>query len=126
MRLNENVKKDLLKRIKQLEDIIESENIFESVQNLDGFNMLNNDELVVISKGMDKTDYRKYNQPRWMDLKSIVENVIKIKKLYAGWVLKNVSQAGQYDCMPPQNFYSYKYKTPEGNYFNCGGIERIE
>ena len=122
----ENRKKELSKEIKKLEDIIESENAFESVQNVEGFDTLLKSELVVISNGMDKTDYRKHgNYPRWYDLERLVKEVIYFKKLYPGWILDHLARGGQYDTLPPQTFYRYTYKTPHGHYMNIGGIERL-
>jgi hypothetical protein len=59
--LCENTKIILLKEIKKLEEIIETENIFKSlVQGVEGFDTLTEAELNVISKGMDKSDYRDF------------------------------------------------------------------
>ncbi len=122
----ENRKKELSKEIKKLEDVIESENVFESVQNIEGFDTLLQEELVAISNGMDKTDYRKNgNYPRWYDLERLVKEVIAFKKLYPGWILESLTRGGQYDTLPPQTFYRYTYKTPHGHYMSMGGIERI-
>jgi hypothetical protein len=98
-----------------LEDIIESENVFESVQTVEGFDTLLKSELVVISNGMDKTDYRKHgNYPRWYDLERLVKEVIYFKKLYPGWILDHLARGGQYDTLPPQTFYRYTYKSQHG------------
>jgi hypothetical protein len=122
----ENRKKELSKEIKRLEDIIETENVFESVENIEGFDTLLQEELVSISNGMDKTDYRKNgNYPRWYDLERLVKELIAFKKMYPGWVLDRLASGGQYDTMPPQTFYRYTYKTPHGHYMTMGGIERI-
>ena len=121
-----NKKKDLLKLIKELEDKIVAENIFINVSCVEGFGILTQPELVAISTGIDKTDYREYGDyPRWIDLERIVKDVINIKKKYPLWKLESVKKSGQYDTMPPQNFYKYTYETEEGNYFTCGGVEII-
>ena len=84
------------------------------------------EELVAISNGMDKTDYRKHdNYPRWYDLEKLVKEVIAFKKLYSGWILESLTRGGHYDTLPPQTFYRYTYKTPQGHYMSMGGIERI-
>jgi hypothetical protein len=122
----ENRKKELSKEIKKLEDVIESENVFESVQNIEGFDTLLQEELVAISNGMDKTDYRKHgNYPRWYDLERLVKEVIAFKKLYPGWILESLTRGGQYDTLPPQTFYRYTYKTPQGHYMSMGGIQHV-
>ena len=120
----ENKKKELSKEIKKLEEIIETENVFESVQGVEGFDTLLQEELVAISNGMDKRDYRKHgNYPRWYDLERLVNEVIAFKKLYPGWILERLGLGGQYDTLPPQTFYRYTYKTPQGHYMSFGGVE---
>lgn len=119
-------KKQLSQEIKKLEDIIESVNIFDSVRVLDGFDTLIQEELTIISQGMDKTDYRKHgNYPRWYDLERLVKEIIEFKKLYPGWILERLSRGGQYDTLPPQTFYRFTYKTPQGHFMTIGGIECV-
>jgi hypothetical protein len=134
IRLCESRKNDLLKEIKKLEEIVESENVFETVKYVEGFDTLLQEELVAISNGMDKTDYSKMDLvrarskesiPRWIDLERIVKSVIEFKKLYPGWILDSVARGGQYDTLPPQIFYKYTYKSPHGHYMTMGGIELI-
>jgi hypothetical protein len=126
IRLCDSRRKDLSQQIKNLERIIDTENVFESVQGVEGFDTLLQEELVAISNGMDKTDYRKHgNYPRWHDLERLVKEVIAFKKLYPGWILESLARGGQYDTLPPQTFYKYTYKTPQGHYMSHGGIEVI-
>lgn len=118
---------ELSKEIKKLEHIIESENVFESVENIEGFDTLLKSELVAISDGMVKTDYRKHgNYPRWYDLERLVKEVINFKKLYQCWVLKSLARDGQCDTLPPQTFYVYKYKSPHGHYITHRELEHIK
>ena len=124
MNFCESRKKELSKEIKKLAEIIEAENVFESVENIEGFDTLLQSELVAISNGMDKTDYRKHgNYPRWYDLERLVKEVIGFKKLYPGWILENLSSGFKYDTLPPQTSYGYTYKTPHGHYMKMCGIE---
>lgn len=132
--LCENRKRELSKEIKKLEQIIEAENVFESVQGTEGFETLLKSELVAISNGMDKTDYSKMDLvkarskepvPRWYDLERLVKEVIAFKKLYPGWILEYLAQSGAYDTLPPETFYKYTYKSPHGHYMSMGGIEHI-
>jgi hypothetical protein len=117
-------KKTLTKEIKKLEEILEAENVFDTVQETEGFGSLLQEELVAISKGMNKTDYRKDgNYPRWYDLERLVKEIIEFKKLYPGWVLVSLESGGQDDCLPPETFYRYKYKAPLGHYMTMGGFE---
>jgi hypothetical protein len=134
MNLSVSRKKELSKEIKKLEEIVEAENVFESVQGVEGFETLLQEELVAISNGMNKTDYSKMDLviarskesiPRWIDLEKLVKEVIAFKKLYPGWILESLIRGGQYDTLPPQTFYKYTYKSPHGHYMSMGGIERI-
>ncbi len=123
--LCENKKKDLSKEIKKLEDIIEAEDIYTNVLWIEGFETLSQHELVAITNGMNKTDYREYGSryPRWLDLERIVKEVIEFKKLYSGWILERLASGGQQDSLPPYTFYRYTYKTPQGHFMSFGGIE---
>lgn len=125
----ENKKKDLIKQIKNLEDIIESEDIYANVLWIDGFETLTQPELVAISTGMDKTNYRDMAQvktmgneviPRWIDLERLINAVVDVKKQYPGWVLESVQCSGHYDTLPPRNIYKFTYKTPQGHYMSYG------
>ena len=115
-----NRKKEISINISDLEKIIESSTIFDSVNTIDGFETLLKGELLAISNGMDKTDYRKYgaNFPRWFDLERIVKDVIKCKTQYPGWILETISKKGQLDTLPPQSYYKFTYKTPQGDYMS--------
>jgi len=107
-----NVKKDLLNEI------------FESVQNIEGFDTLLETELLAISKGMDRTDYSTYgNFPRWCDLERLVTDVINFKKMYPGWILEYLEPGGR--ICPPRTSYKFQYKTPQGHYMSTGGFERV-
>ena len=115
-----NKKRKLIKELKELETIIESENMFDSVQNVEGFNILLPEELRIISDGMDRTDYRNMplltgkNIARWYDLERLVKEVIGVKNAHPGWILKMLRPCGQYDTLPQKTFYQMSYETPEG------------
>ena len=115
------------REIKELDRIIETENVFNSVHDIDGFDILDTNELIAISNGMDRTDYTKYGStiPRWIDLEKLVKEVIKFKKHYEGFVLDKIVKNGQVDTLPPENIYRFTYKTPYGHYLSCGGVELI-
>ena len=126
-RLCESRKSDIKKQIKQLEYLVETENVFETVKDTEGFETLLPSELVAISNGMDKTDYRQYGKyPRWFDLERLVKEVIEFKKHYPGWVLDCIIKSGQYDTLPPQSFYKFTYNTPHGHYMSYRGIEILQ
>ena len=134
MRLCESAKKNLSKELKRLEDIIESENILANVLWIEGVETLSQQELVSISTGMDQTDYRKMDLinatsntelPRWIDLERLVKEVIEFKKQYPGWILERIQKSGQHDTFPPQTFYKFTYKSPQGHFMSYGGIELL-
>ena len=125
-----NIDKDLaiiLKETKRREDIEEAKNIInEDIRNIEGFTLLSEDELSIITKGMDRTDYRKHGQyPRFLDLERICKEVIAMKKRYPKWSLINLERGGKYDTLPPKTFYKYEYKDEEGYCFDIGGIKLI-
>ena len=122
-----NRKHEISINISDLEKIIESSTIFDSVNTIDGFETLLKGELLAISNGMDRTDYRKYgaNYPRWFDLERIVKDVIKCKTQYPGWILETISKKGQLYTLPPQSCYKFTYKTPQGDNMSCDGIEMV-
>ena len=125
-----NIDKDLaiiLKETKRREDIEEAKNIInEDIKNIEGFALLSEDELSIITRKMERTDYRKHgNYPRYLDLERICNEVIAMKKHYPKWSLINLERGGQYDTLPPHTFYKYGYKDEEGCYFDIGGIKVI-
>lgn len=124
------IDKDLKIIVKELtlrKDIKESKKIInEEIKTIEGFKLLSEDELSIITTKMDKTDYRKHgNYPRYLDLERICEEVINMKKKYPKWTLSYLSRAGQYDTLPPHTFYKYEYKDEYGDHFNLGGIKPL-
>lgn len=124
------VDKDLkliTKEIKRREEIEEAKNIITTdISSIEGFESLSEDELSIITKNMDKTDYRKNGSyPRFNDLEKICKAVINMKKRYPTWILTNLAAGGQLDTFPPQIFYKYEYKDENDCYFNLGGIQVV-
>lgn len=116
--------KNISVEVKRRQDIEEAKNISENIKKMEGFELLSEDELSIISSKMDKTDYRKYgNYPRYLDLERICGEVINMKKKYPKWTLSELSRRGQYDTLPPTTFYKYEYKDEYGCHFNLGGIK---
>ncbi len=124
-RLCESRKRDIKKEIKKLEDLVEQENVFETVKDVEGFETLSSSELNAISNGMDKTDYTMFGKyPRWIDLERLVKHVIQFKKLYPGWILDRVIKLDQAETLlKSPTFYKFTYNTPLGHYMSSGGIE---
>lgn len=113
--------------LKHREEIKESKSMLNpEISAIEGFELLSEDELSIITTNMDRTDYRKHgNYPRFYDFERICKEVINKKKKYPRWTLSSLSRGGQYDTLPPQIFYKYEYKDEDGCYFNIGGIKLI-
>jgi hypothetical protein len=100
----------ILREFKRREDIAETKTMIgEKEKNIDGFNLLSEDELSVIAKNMNKTDYRKYGAPRWLDLENIIKTVVEMKNSYPKFTLTNLDIGGQIDTLPPKTFYRYEF-----------------
>ena len=113
---------EISRKIKELKTIVETENMFESVENIEGYNTLSQSELFAISRGMDKTDYRNDSRvtQRFIDLERLVREVIEFKKKIPDWILREISVSFQYDTLPPKTFYKFTYLTPEGHHMSYG------
>ena len=74
--------KQILNEFKRREDIEESKSILNpEISEIEGFELLREDELSIITKKMDRTDYRKHGVPiRFYDFKRICIEVINMKK----------------------------------------------
>lgn len=123
-----DIEKDLkiiINEIKRRKEIEEAKNIIGTdISSIEGFELLSEDELSVITTNMDRTDYRKHGVPiRFYDLERICKEVINIKKKYPKWTLTSLARGGQYDTLPPHTFYRYEYKDEYGCHFNLGGIQ---
>lgn len=118
-----NKLKEALQEIKRRESIEEIKIINdERIKYIEGFDLLKECELSLIIKNMDKNDYREYGATRWMDLPRLIREVSTIKKQYPNWELTNLIKTGQYDTMPPNNFYKFEFKDSNDNYFTIGRI----
>jgi hypothetical protein len=93
---------------------------------LDGFSLLSELELTIISTKMCRQDYRSYGCPRWRDVVSICNTVITMKKKYPTWKLVNMFNIGNSDTTPPKTFYKYEYVDDDGCHFNVGGMNILK
>jgi len=91
---------------------------------IEGFELLGEDELSIIIKKMDRTDYG-YRYPRFRDFERICKETIKMKQRYPKWTLTNLSNGGQQDSIPPYTHYRYEYKDEYGIHFDIGGLKFI-
>ncbi len=100
--------------IENLNGIIDAD-----TKKIDGFELLSEDELSIITKNMDKTDYRSWENPkRFNDLDRICEEVIVAKRRYPKWKLTNLCIGMQEECYPPRTLYNYQYTDEFGSIFN--------
>ena len=83
--------------------------IGEKEKNINGVDLLSEEELSIIAKNMNKTDYRKYGATRWLDLENIIKTVVEMKNRYPKFTLTNLNIGGQIDSVPPQTFYRYEF-----------------
>lgn len=94
------------------------------ISSIEGFELLGEDELSIITKKMNRTDHGKYGfRPRLRDLERICKEVIGMKQRYPKWKLTNVSRGGQIDTLPPHTHYRYEYKDECGIHFDIGGLK---
>jgi hypothetical protein len=122
--LNSNVLRENNDRMIEIQNILVTENMFneKTMSIFPDFHLLGANELKVIIKGLDKTDYTSYGKPRIIDLERVVKCILRIKKLYPTWNLHLLQKTGQQDSLPPGNIYEYTFITPEGYHFMYGGI----
>ena len=120
--------KEIVKETTRRKNLEETNHIItEDIRSIAGFDTLSENELLIISTKMDRTDYRKYGEyPRWLDLRKIVETVIDMKQRYPKWILSNLSRGGQLDTLPPETFYTYEFKDEANMYAKIGGIQIIK
>ena len=103
--------KRILQEFKRREYIEDSKTMIgEKEKNINGIDLLSEEELSIIAKNMNKTDYRKHGKyPRWLDLEKIIKTVVEMKKRYPKFTLTNLDIGGQIDSLPPQTFYRYEF-----------------
>lgn len=114
----DDIMKHILNEIKRHETIYDAKYmIYEYIKSIENINLLNGDEILLITNKMDRTDYRKYGDyPRWIDLTKICKEVIIIKKRYPEWLLMDLEKSRQTTTIPPETFYYYKFKDEFGDY----------
>lgn len=113
IQLNESKHKELTKKINHHQDVINYQNMFLSISP-EILQLFLEDELIEITKGMDKIDYTKFGDyPRWIDLDKIIQQAVEVKQKYPEWKLTKVNKVGHIDSLPPKTFYEYSYETPE-------------
>ena len=124
IRNNHDEMRHVLREINRHKEIEESKNIIgEFERNIEGFGLLSEKEVAVITTKMDRTDYRAYGDyPRWIDLERIIKEVIEIKKYYAEWKLSKISKRSKSDTVPPETLYIYEFTDINGYLINIGSF----
>ena len=125
LRLFWNKLSEVCRELEQITTEIENRELIEGVANIEGFDLLSDEEIKLIISKMDKTDYRKHGDyPRYIDLERICKDVIHTKKLdpqHPAWTLTNVEICEKKeDTIPPRTTYKYVYTrimyTPDIKY----------
>jgi chromosome segregation ATPase len=103
--LNERIIEKISKRIRELNNFIET-NDKVLISNINDYKIISNDEFGIIVSGIKNR----------ADLNRVEKEAIEFKKLYPGWKLVNVTCSG-YSPEPELNpIYKFKYRTPTGHY----------
>ena len=94
----------------KFEDFINSDDIKEYKSNNKEFDSLFSvDELQIIFNVMDKTDYTQMARDRWLDLKSILNQILETKLVHKNASLTKMTLSRIHETWPPQNKYIYNY-----------------
>jgi hypothetical protein len=94
----------------KFEDFINSDDIIEYKSNNKEFDTLFSvDELQIIFNAIDKTDFSQMAVPRWLDLKPILDQIVKTKDVHANASLTKLTLSCIHETWPPQNKYYYYY-----------------
>jgi hypothetical protein len=97
-RIEESIAKYMLENNKYI--------VIENIKSIQGFDILNNSELIEITKIMDAKTIPEFS--------SIVTNIIEIKQKYNDWTLTNVSRVFNGKL---EKTYCYTYTTASGDIF---------
>ena len=113
--------------LQRRENIEHNVHIFDDCRTeLDGFSLLSELELTIISTKMCRQDYRSYGCPRWRDVVSICKTVIDMKQKYPNWKLANMFIVGHSGTTPPITFYKYEYVDADDCHFDVGGMNILK
>jgi hypothetical protein len=109
--------KEKLLQTYQIKNI--SKLIYQHIQKISNHELLSTDDIFKISKAIDKTDYTAFGcYPRFIDLETVVEYLIKVKQAYPLWTITNIRKSFKIETNPPKNLYGYEFTTPEGLVFS--------
>lgn len=110
------------KNIELLKKHMHDLEMFDTVKFLPQFELLTPSDMILVSKAIDKTDYRPYGvKQRYLDLYEIVRNVLRVKKQNPLWKLvdfKKIEFASTIAMLPPKNSYTVTYVTEHGIYMS--------
>ena len=87
-------------------------NTNQILEKIPEYELISQDELIKIINATDDTDEYLHNLPIY-DLENMFLSVIKIKKLFPSFKLKNVKNVGR-NMFYSKTIYEYTYSTPDG------------
>jgi chromosome segregation ATPase len=85
--------------------------------------LVNNDELNIIINDIDKNDYTASGKDRIMDLRNVIDEIIKTKIKYDNCSLITFKKTFKIDTYPPKNIYRYEYRLDDGLILIKPGVE---
>ena len=91
--------------------------IDNDIKYLKGFELLSDNDLAIIVKRMDRTDYRDVdNYPRFIELKNMCKNVIAIKSNYPNSSLVDIveDRTKFEELYPAKKFHIYNFQDEKG------------
>ena len=93
------------------QDFLNSQELLEIKEKyLDFDKFIGLNELEIIFKGIDKTDFSSLGVARWKDLEEIINNIYNNKSLNKNNILKRVYLFQQLELWPPINYYRYEFE----------------
>jgi hypothetical protein len=92
------------------QDFLNSDEILEVKKKyLDLDNFIGLNELEIIFKGIDKSDFSSSGVSRWRDLEKII-NSVYLNKKHNNNKLKRIYIYKQLELWPPINYYCYEFE----------------
>ena len=84
------------------------EKMLETVKNIDGSALITHEEMKIITRGVDKSNPIR----KWIELKIIIKNIIKLKSKYSEWSLTSLKLIRQ-DNLQLMNDYEYGFQMKD-------------
>ena len=112
----EEEKKQIPDKILKIKEDLYLPKFTQEVKKIDTSNILSEDEIKKIYKGIDKDDYSDVGINTWLDIDKLVNSIINVKNKNQSmnFVLNEVKLSMSEEKYPPNNYYSLKYKNSDG------------